>query len=228
MARDRASVLIEGDLALFTRPEMKVERVSYEAITPSAARGVLDAICWKPQMRWSIRRIIVLNPPRFMSVRRNEVGGKMPSTARGWAAENHGGNDYYADDDRQQRNALLLCDVAYVVEAQCRLTPKSGPDDTTMKYVEVLERRITNGQHFQQPYLGCREFPARVKLATGIESPAEEIIDRGDVDLGWMLHDIDYPDGGEGFRVPRFFHAVMRRGVIDVPEFGQATRGGMA
>lgn len=217
MARDRTSVLIEGDLALFTRPEMKVERVSYEVITPSAARGVLDAICWKPQMKWAILRIEVLKPPRFTSVRRNEVGGKLPSTARGWAAENRGGNDYYADDDRQQRNALLLCGVAYVVDARCLLTSRAGGDDTTTKYVEMLERRIANGQHFQQPYLGCREFPASVSLATGDEKPSAEILERGEVDLGWMLHDIDYADGGEGPRTPKFFHAVMRRGVIDVP-----------
>ena len=192
---------------------MKVERVSYDVITPSAARGVLEAILWKPQMCWRIRRITVLNPIRFITVKRNEVASKIPSTFRSWARDNKGGESFYADDDRQQRNAMLLRDVAYLVEADIELTDKSGPDDNLNKYVEMFKRRIEKGQQFHQPYLGCREFPAAVSLANTDHQPHDEL--RGEHDLGWMLNDLVYENGAVA--EARFYRAIMRDSVIDVP-----------
>ncbi|MCZ7606678.1 MAG: type I-C CRISPR-associated protein Cas5c [Planctomycetota bacterium] len=207
------SLHVSGCFALFTRPEMKVERVSYDVITPSAARGVLEAILWKPQMRWLIRRITVLNPVRFSSFKRNEVASKIPSTFRTWARENKGGDGFYADADRAQRNAVLLRDVAYVVDAEIELTDKASPDDNLNKYTEMFTRRVEKGQQFHQPYLGCREFPAAVRPTDGSEHPHKDLL--GEHDLGWMLNDIVYDDGKPV--EPRFFRAVMRDGVIDVP-----------
>ncbi|MDQ2915372.1 MAG: type I-C CRISPR-associated protein Cas5c [Chloroflexota bacterium] len=204
---------IAGPLALFTRPEMKVERVSYEVITPSAARGVLSAVLWKPEMRWEVRRITVLNPIRFLSIKRNEIATKVPASFSRWARENRPDRDFFADDDRQQRNSVLLREVDYLVEATIELTDRAGPDDPVQKYVEIFERRLAKGQCFQQPYLGCREFPATFASANGDERAADEL--RGhEIDLGWMLHDIDFET--RPFQ-PRFFHAVMSDGVVAVP-----------
>lgn len=211
-------VRIRGPLACFTRPEFKAERVSYEVITPSAARGVLEAVLWKPQMRWVVEQVTALAPIRFISVRRNEVGSKVPSTAGTWAARNEGGNEFFADDDRQQRMSLLLRDVDYLVRARIELTPKAEPPgDSVVKYEEMFRRRAERGQQFHQPYLGCREFPATVTLAQGLEQPCRELAEQGEVDLGLMLQDIRY---GESARSPHFFHAVMRRGVIAIPPLG--------
>jgi CRISPR-associated protein Cas5d len=211
-------IRIRGSAALFTRPETKVERVSYEVITPSAARGVLEAVLFKPQMRWVIERITVLNPVRFFSVKRNEVASKVPATAASWSSAN-AGDDYFADDDRQQRNALILRDVDYVVTARVELTDKAEPpDDNPIKYVEMFKRRVENGQHFHQPYLGCREFPADVDLATGDEKPCDEVIALGEQQLGLILNDIQYASP----RRAVFFEAVMREGVVEVPAMPSA------
>lgn len=207
------SAHVSGPLALFTRPEMKVERVSYDVITPSAARGILEAILWKPEMRWQVRRITVLNPVRFTSFKRNEVASKVPSSARTWARDNKGGDSFVADDDRQQRNAVLLRNVAYVIEADIELTDKAGRDDSLTKYIEMFTRRLEKGQQFHQPYLGCREFPATVRPPDGSEHPHKELLEEHD--LGWMLNDIVYENGNPV--EPRFYRAVMRDGVIDVP-----------
>jgi CRISPR-associated protein Cas5d len=208
------SVRISGPFALFTRPEMKVERVSYDFITPSAARGVLEAVLWKPGMRWVIQRITVLKPIRFMAVKRNEVGTKIPSDYQRWARENAVDRPYFADDDRQQRNAQVLCDVDYLVEAVIQLAPRAGPDDSVVKFVEMFRRRVEKGQHFQQPYLGCREFPATVAPAVGDEKPDAHLAS-AETDYGWMLHDVLYKSG-RPLR-PAFFRAQMRGGVVDVP-----------
>lgn len=210
------SVRISGPFALFTRPEMKVERVSYDFITPAAARGVLEAVLWKPGMRWVVRRITVLKPIRFMSVKRNEVKSKISSDFVGWARRNAADRDFYADDDqqRQQRNALLLHDVDYIVNAVIEMTGRAGPDDSIRKFEEMFRRRVEKGQHFQQPYLGCREFPATVALADGTERPDENLLGR-DADCGWVLHDIVYVKGKP--HQPRFFSARMCDGVVDVP-----------
>ena len=206
-------VKVWGDYACFTRPEMKVERVSYDVITPSAARGILEAIHWKPAIRWIVDRIHVLNPIRFDTIRRNELASKIPAGSvkkvmKGGAQPLR----VLIEEDRQQRAALVLRDVAYVIEAHFVQTPKAGPGDNDGKHLDTFNRRVSKGQCFQRPYLGCREFPA---FFEPVKEPLPSSALRGECDLGWMLHDIDYPENME----PRFFRASMLDGVIDVPTF---------
>lgn len=202
-----------GEYALFSRPEMKVERVSYDVMTPSAARGVLEAIYWKPAIRWVVERIHVLNPIRFTNIRRNELGHKIPAgNVRSAMKQGSGRLETFVEDDRQQRAALVLRDVAYVIEARFKLT---DPADTNSgKHKDILLRRLKSGQCFHRPYLGCREFAASFELVEG-DPPESVFADEAERDLGWMLHDIDFPGGMR----PRFFRATMRRGVVDVPPF---------
>ncbi|BFO57222.1 type I-C CRISPR-associated protein Cas5c [Acidovorax sacchari] len=207
---------IWGERACFTRPEMKVERVSYDTITPSAARGILDAIHWKPAIRWTIDRIHVLNPIRFESIRRNEVGSKISpaSVAKAMKAGTPDGLANHVDEDRQQRAATILRDVAYVIEAHFDLTPKAGPDDSVGKHLDIFNRRARKGQCFQQPCMGVREFPASFELledGAPIPPVHDSLIEQRD--LGWTLHDIDFDRG----MAPRFFRAQMVGGVIEVP-----------
>ena len=209
-----------GDYACFTRPEMKVERVSYDVMTPSAARGVLEAVHWKPAIRWVIDRIRVLNPIRFESLRRNEVGHKIAAgTVR--AAMRRGTDATprtLIEDDRQQRAAMVLRDVAYVIEAHFVLTAAAAADDTEAKHVAMFNRRAAKGQCFHRPYLGTREFAADFALVEG-EAPTSCLpSDQRNRDLGWMLHDIDYRDEVSA----RFFRASLRDGVIDVPSLDAA------
>jgi CRISPR-associated protein Cas5d len=207
-----------GERACFTRPEMKVERVSYDAITPSAARGILSAIHWKPAIAWRVDRIHVLNAIRFESIRRNEVGGKIsPATVRkAMKAQSTAGLADYVDEDRQQRAATVLRDVAYVIEAHFDLTPEAGDDDSEGKHLDIFNRRARKGQCFQQPCLGVREFPASFSLIEdGAPSPEPHESLRGERDLGWMLHDIDFDHD----MTPRFFRARMIDGVITVPRW---------
>jgi CRISPR-associated protein Cas5d len=207
---------IWGERALFTRPEMKVERVSYDVITPSAARGILEAIHWKPAIRWVVDSIQVLNPIRFESIRRNEVGGKLSAASVGKAMK-AGRTDSlvsYVEEDRQQRASTLLRDVAYVISAHFELTDKSGSDDNEGKHLDIFNRRASRGQCFHMPCLGTREFPAGFRLietSDAMPIPHESL--RGERDLGWMLHDIDFANG----MTPLFFRAHMRDGVIEVP-----------
>lgn len=205
-----------GENACFTRPEMKVERVSYDAMTPSAARGLLEAIHWKPAIRWVINRIHILKPIRFESIRRNEVGHKV-STALAERAMRVGridGLQLLVDEDRQQRAATVLRDVAYVIEAHFEMTPRAGPEDNPGKHFDTFNRRARKGQCFHQPCLGCREFPASFALIEpGEPLPAVDSALLGEKDLGWMLLDIDFAAGNAS----RFFRAVMRDGVIEVP-----------
>lgn len=206
-----------GDLACFTRPEMKVERVSYDAITPSAARGILEAIFWKPEIRWVIDRLHVLKPIRFTSLRRNEVGKKISAETAVVAMRTGRGNlGLYIEEERQQRAALLLQDVGYVIEAHFEIVA-GGENDG--KYLDQFNRRARNGQCYTRPYFGCREFAAHFNLieTDDILQPVHESL-IGMRDLGWMLQDIDFQNGRE----PRFFHAVMRDGVIEVPPFSKA------
>jgi CRISPR-associated protein Cas5d len=205
-----------GERACFTRPEMKVERVSYDVITPSAARGILDAIHWKPAIRWSVDRIQVLNPIRFESVRRNEVGGKLSpaSVSKAMKAGSTASLATYVDEDRQQRASTVLRDVAYVIEAHFELTRKAGADDSVGKHLDIFNRRARRGQCFQMPCMGVREFPAHFELVEDshpIPDPHESL--QAERDLGWMLHDIDFDQG----MAPRFFRAKMIGGVIEVP-----------
>ena len=202
-----------GDHACFTRPEMKVERVSYEVITPSAARGVLEAIHWKPAITWVVDRIHVLKPIRFENIRRNEVASKI-SVGSIASAISVGTLEHLClvvDEDRQQRAAIVLRNVDYIIEAHFELTGKAGPDDSTKKHHEMFLRRVKKGQCFHRPYLGCREFPAHFELFSGVKPRLHESL-RGSLDLGGMLDDIDFDNGMSA----RFFLARMEDGVLDV------------
>ncbi len=203
-----------SDFALFTRPEMKVERVSYDVITPSAARAVVEAIYWKPQIRWVVDRLRVLRPIRFTSQRRNEVGAKIPAGAARTAMRTGTGNlGMYVETERQQRAALLLRDVAYVIEAHFELI---GGDDNEAKHLDTFNRRARAGQCFTRPYFGTRECAADFALLEKNDTVEDQLpTDQRTRDLGWMLHDIDYKKGREA----RFFHAQMTDGIITVPAF---------
>ena len=203
------AVKLWGDYACFTRPEMKVERVSYPVMTPSAARGALEAIFWKPQVAWRIEEIHVLKPIAYASILRNEINDRQSDrSARGWA-KSGGGYDASASTNRAQRHTLALRDVAYVVRAQLAL--QDGVDDDIAKYRDQFRRRVASGRCFATPYLGCREFSA----AFGEPAPSNTPINRSE-DLGLMLLDIDYDPDGRG--TPRFFHASLEGGVLRVPD----------
>lgn len=204
---------VNGDFACFTRPEMKVERVSYDVMTPSAARGILEAIHWKPAIRWIVTAIHVLKPIRFQSIRRNEVGHKAPVAAIRKAMKSGSleGLALIVEDDRQQRAATVLRDVDYVIDARFELTDKAGADDNEGKHLDIFSRRARKGQCFHQPCLGAREFPARFSLIERddeLPAPIEETRD-----LGFMLWDIDHA----GNRSSMFFRARLENGVMHVP-----------
>lgn len=192
-----------GDYALFTRPEMKVERVSYDVMTPSAARGILEAIYWKPQIRWVIDRIHVLKPIRFENIRRNELANRVSVNKK----DMQGGMPVqrFIEEDRQQRASLVLRDVEYVIEAHFEFT--SEMDRNEGKHLDMFKRRAEKGQCFHRPYFGCREFPVSFEWCDAIPDSLFE----DERDLGFMLHDIDFANN----MTPRFFRAVMRKGVID-------------
>jgi CRISPR-associated protein Cas5d len=191
-----------GENACFTRPEMKVERVSYDVMTPSAARAIMEAILWKPAIRWVIDRIDVLKPIRWESVRRNELGTVMSARTRG----------IYIEDCRQQRASLILRDVAYTIHAHFEMTERAGPNDSVTKFQEMFLRRAEKGQCFNTPYLGCREFSASFELLPMKCTLPEPI--KEDLALGWMLNDLDFSVEPPQ---PRFFRAKMSAGVINVP-----------
>lgn len=203
-----------GEWACFTRPEMKVERVSYDVMTPSAARGILEAIYWKPEIRWAIDRITVLQPIRFASVRRNEVKDKISAASVAKVMKANAGDLSLIvsdGDNRQQRAALLLRDVSYIIESHFEIL--GGPENVA-KHLDQFQRRARRGACFTRPYLGCREFAAHFALLEpDVTPPVADKSLAGERDLGWMLHDIDFGAG----RQARFFRAVMRNGVIDVP-----------
>lgn len=203
-----------GDYACFTRPEMKVERVSYDVMTPSAARGVLEAIYWKPAIHWNVDKIHVINPIKFDNVRRNERSGKI-STANVKNAMNGGDVALYQDnsDDAVQRASLLLRDVCYCIDAHFDISSNNGENETEEKHYSMALRRMRKGQCFHRPYLGCREFPAQFELIEG-ELPPSYYSGRtdGTRDLGIMLWDIDFANDNNAI----FFRAYMEDGVIDI------------
>jgi CRISPR-associated protein Cas5d len=202
------TVKVWGDTACFTRPEMKAERVSYPIMTPSAARGVLEAIFWKPEFTWQIREIWVLKEVRFVSILRNEVNGKaVLSTARGWARS---GGGYFAEEDRAQRHTLALRDVAYVIMADIVLALHATEDSA--KYRDQFRRRVNRGQCYHQPYLGCREFVAFFGPPDSTEQPINLT-----ENLGRMLFDLNYTPDKSGRGTPRFFEARLEGGVLRVP-----------
>ncbi len=209
-----------GDYACFTRPEMKVERVSYDVMTPSAARGILEAVYWKPAIAWRISKIHVLKPIRFTNVRRNELKSKISVENIKTAMKDAKYKlEIFIEDERQQRAGLILKDVSYVIEAYFEIIEKAGKDDPTdvkpEKHLEIFKRRALAGQCFNQPYLGTREFSASFSLIEG-EIPQTELPeDQKNKDLGWMLYDIDFQHNMEA----RFFRAQLKNGVIDVPPY---------
>jgi CRISPR-associated protein Cas5d len=206
-------LLASGEFACFTRPEMKVERVSYDVMTPSAARGILEAIYWKPAIRWIIEAIEVLKPIRFQSIRRNEVGHKAPvaSIRKAMNSGDIGDLALIVEDDRQQRAATVLVDVAYVIRARFEQTAKAGPGDNEGKHLDSFNRRARKGQCFHQPCLGTREFSANFRLVEPGESSPPTISETRD--LGFMLYDIEHA----GDRASLFFRAALENGVMRVP-----------
>lgn len=207
-------VRVWGDYALFSRPEMKVERCSYDVMTPSAARGILEAIYWHPGMRWMIDKIYVKKPIRFTSVRRNEVKNKILS-GNVLQAYNGGDKSLYLSSKAEivQRASLLLCNVDYVIEAHFEMTEKANETDNPGKFKDIMMRRLRRGECFHMPYFGCREFPANFCLCEEdkIETAYDDLEEK---DFGFMLYDIDYIDK-ENLQ-PMFFRAVMRHGILDL------------
>lgn len=205
---------VRGDFACFTRPEMKVERVSYDVITPSAARAIFEAILWKPAVRWRVRRIEVLRPIRWISLRRNEIGA-VASTRSALEAMRAGTGSLglFVEQKRQQRASLFLRDVAYRLYASLEVGPCPGEGNTLAKFMSMFERRAGIGQCFNQPYLGCREFAADFRLVDAEREPSAPIEETRD--LGWMLYDLDFADPAAP--APRFFRARLERGTVRVP-----------
>lgn len=203
------TVKVSGDLACFTRPEMKVERVSYPVMTPTAARGVLEAIFWKPEFAWRVEEIQVLKPIRYASFVRNEINKRQTMrTARSW--QRHGGGFAAADkDNREQRHTLALRDVAYIVKAQVVI---KGTAEDPAKYRDQFRRRVNSGRCFATPYLGCREFWAKFSAPDGAESPTNVT-----EDLGSMLLEMTYNLDGSGRPTPRFFNARLKNGIMRIP-----------
>lgn len=238
-----------ADYACFTRPENKAERVSYDVMTPSAARGVLEAVFWKPEFQWQVREIVALKEIKRQSILRNEVNKRaVLSTAQGWAK--NGGGGYFAEEDRAQRHSLILRDVAYIIRAEMVLKPHTT--DPLVKYTEMFTRRAEKGQAFHQPYLGNREFAAFFGPPDGNETPANIVRQLGGeyaeqanrLDMGRMLFDMQFQQASKGrlkYRqhdsegtrwvdgnaTPRFFEAVLTDGgVLKVPPhlYGEAAQ----
>ncbi len=206
---------VSGDFACFTRPEMKVERVSYDVITPSAARSIFDAILWKPAIYWQVTKIEVMNPIRWINLRRNEVGSIVSSrTAKTAMTSGSGQLGLYIEDDRQQRAGLFLRDVRYRLHARFLMTAQAGENESSAKFAEMFRRRAEKGQCFNQPYLGCREFSCDFSLATEHAEHVETVDETRD--LGWMLYDMDY--SVPAAPKPLFFRAKLEKGVIQVPD----------
>ena len=199
-----------GDYACFTRPEMKVERVSYDIMTPSAARGILEAIYWKPAITWKIDKIHVINQIKFDNIRRNEVLGKIPAQkVKAAYAGSEAPLFIDSNEERVQRASLVLRDVCYYIEAHFEMTDKAGSDDDPKKHYNIALRRMRRGQYYHHPYFGCREFPVNFEL---FEEDIPASAYNGEKDLGFMLYDIDFDDDNKAI----FFRANMEDGVVDV------------
>lgn len=207
------TIEVWGDYACFTRPEMKVERVSYDVMTPSAARAIIEAILWRPAIRWNVRRIEVLRPIRWINLRRNEVGAVVPvGSVADTMKSGSGLLALYVEDERQQRAGYFLRDVAYRISADIELTERASPDESVAKFSEMFRRRAGKGQCFNQPYLGCREFSCGFRYVEQNEPTDAPIYESRD--LGIMLYDIEHEDGAPR---PLFFKAALEAGVLGVP-----------
>ncbi|WP_099204778.1 type I-C CRISPR-associated protein Cas5c [Scatolibacter rhodanostii] len=211
------SVKVEvwGDYACFSRPEMKVERVSYDVMTPSAARGIIEAIYWHPGMRWIIDKIYVMEKIQFTNVRRNEV--KSVLSGRNAKSVMEGSQKpifISASDDIQQRAAMILQNVHYVIEAHFEMTDKAVPSDNEGKFSDIMRRRLEKGQCYHQPCFGTREFPVNFKKWEG--GDIETAYPHEDIDLGFMLFDMDYSDSQN--ITPLFFRAQLQKGVLDLQD----------
>lgn len=229
------SLHVWGDYACFTRPELKAERVSYEVMTPSAARGILSAIYWKPQFRWVIDRIHVLNPIRFTQIRRNEVGCRMlPPSTDIMKGQKPGVVGICIEDNRQQRAATILRDVSYIIDAHIEITEHTDSVDDAGKHLSIFARRAATGQCFHQPCFGVREFPAMFALIDAEHpAPASTLPPaQQNRSLGLMLHDMVYQDDPRGAIIcahtkkkqtatPHFFMAELQNGVLHVPALSQ-------
>lgn len=199
-----------GDYALFTRPEMKVERVSYDVITPSAARGIIEAIYWKPAIKWVIDKIYICNPIEFTNIRRNELKSKISSRNVNQTMNSLKGDLFInRKTDVQQRASMILKDVRYVIEAHFEMTDKAGESDTVEKHYNIILRRLKKGQYYHMPCFGCREFPAHYQLVESVDSTIEET-----KDLGFMLYDMNFSDSKN--ITPTFFRCNMENGIIDL------------
>jgi CRISPR-associated protein Cas5d len=210
---------LTGNFACFTRPEMKVERVSYDVMTPSAARACFEAILWKPAIRWHIRKIEVLNPIRWINLRRNEVASVVSTRNVETAMKSGVGVlGLNIEDDRQQRAGLFLRDVAYRVHADLEFLSERDPGAKASKYHEMFERRASKGQCVNQPYLGCREFAAYFRWVADPNAESAPIDESRD--LGFMLHDLDFTKPADPS--PRFFRALLENGAVNVPAWNSA------
>ena len=207
-------VKVWGNFALFSRPELKVERCSYDVMTPSAARGILDAIYWHPGLKWVVDKIYVRKPIQFTSVRRNEVKSKVLASSV-LQAYNGGEKPLYISSKEEivQRASMLLCDVEYVIDAHFEMTERANATDNPGKFKDIIMRRLRRGECFHMPYFGCREFPAHFCLweEEKIHTAYEDVEER---DLGLMLYDLDYRNPED--IQPMFFRAVLKRGVLDL------------
>lgn len=202
-----------GDYACFSRPEMKVERVSYDVITPSAARGILEAIYWKPAIRWVVDKIVVINPIKFENIRRNELLGKISISSVKRAYKGGTKIDLsQSTNDIVQRSSLVLKDVCYLIDAHFDVTENAGETDTVEKHYNIALRRCKKGQCFHRPYFGCREFPVNFVLSTEVN--VESFYKNSERDLGFMLWDIDF--GNQ--KNPMFYRPIMKDGTIEIPD----------
>lgn len=210
-------VEVKGEFACFSRPEFKAERVSYDVITPSAARGLLESVFWHPGMRYIVDKIYLLSEISFANIKRNEVASKVSASNVQKVINSGKGALYLATPlDIQQRATMLLKDVHYIIEAHFNMTEKANATDNTGKFQEMLKRRLRKGQNYHQPYLGCREFPAQVSLFEGDVNTLKLAYADEDKDLGFMLYDMDYSDKDN--ITPMFFRAILKNGVIDLTD----------
>lgn len=208
------SIEVWGDYGCFSRPEMKVERVSYDCMTPSAARGILEAIYWHPGLRWVIDRIHVCAPIRFTNIRRNEVKDKISHTQVRRMMEKGTESYLVTTQSIQQRASMVLTNVHYVIDAHFVMTDRANASDNCGKFSDIIRRRLEKGQCYHQPYFGTREFPAHFRSCSQLPPCPKELL--GEKDLGWMLLDMDFSDPQT--IQPMFFHGILHDGVLEVPD----------